>query len=71
MAKKDDKKKEDKAKVHKDLDGLDLKINEFGEVIGNTKIEAINEFLSKKVKDKKLEDRAGKYGKKGEDDKKS
>lgn len=58
--KKTDKKKE--AGVHEELKGLDLKINEFGEVIGNTDIEDINKFLNKHVSDKKLEDRSGKYG---------
>lgn len=58
--KKTDKKKE--AGVHNELKGLDLKINEFGEVIGNTDIENINTFLDKHVTDKKLEDRSGKFG---------
>ena len=43
-----------KPDVHKDLDGLDIKINEFGEIITNYKIETINEFLNENVDDKKL-----------------
>lgn len=58
--KKSDKKKD--ASVHEELQGLDLKINEFGEIIGNKKIDEINEFLDKHVSDKKLEDRAGRFG---------
>lgn len=50
------------ASVHSELNGLDLKINEFGEIIGNKNIEEINAFLGRHVSDKKLEDRAGKYG---------
>jgi len=58
--KKNDKKKN--ASVHDELKGLDLTINEFGEVIGNTKIDELNQFLDKHVSDKKLEDRSGKFG---------
>ncbi len=42
------------AKVHKELDGLDLHINEFGEIISNIDIEKVNNFLNKNVPDKKL-----------------
>ena len=52
MAKK--KSGKDKPDVHKDLDGLDIKINEFGEIITNYKIDKINEFLDENVDDKKL-----------------
>ena len=45
-----------KPEVHKDLEGLDIKINEFGEIITNYKIETINEFLNENVEDKKLKD---------------
>lgn len=58
--KKTDKKKS--ASVHEELKGLDLKINEFGEIIGNKKIDELNEFLGRHITDKKLEDREGKYG---------
>ena len=45
------------AKVHLDLTGLDLKINEFGEIVSNIDIEKINQFLNKNVPDKKLMNR--------------
>lgn len=44
-------------KVHKDLDGLDIQINEFGEIISSYDIKEINKFLNKNVEDKKLRDR--------------
>jgi hypothetical protein len=56
MSKKPTKTKP-KARVHKDLDGLDVSIDSFGEIRSNTNIEKINEFLNKNVDDKKLLDR--------------
>ena len=56
------KKKDKEASVHEKLKGLDLKINEFGEITGNKDIEEINKFLDEHVRDKKLEDRSGEYG---------
>jgi hypothetical protein len=41
-------------KVHPELEGLDLNINEFGELTSNIDINKINEFLTKNVPDKKL-----------------
>jgi hypothetical protein len=41
-------------KVHPELEGLDIKINEFGEMISNLDIDKINAFLTKEVPDKKL-----------------
>lgn len=55
MAKQPAKKK--KPKVHKDLDGFEVSINQFGELNSNMNIEKINEFLNKNVEDKKLTDR--------------
>jgi hypothetical protein len=55
MAKLPAKKK--KPKVHKDLDGFEVSINQFGELNSNMNIEKINEFLNKNVEDKKLTDR--------------
>ncbi len=52
MAKKGEEKK---AKVHKELDGLELKINDMGEVESSIDIDRINKFLDKNVKDKKLD----------------
>jgi hypothetical protein len=52
MAKK--KKEEEKPKVHKDLEGFDIKINSFGEIIYSYDIDNINAFLNKNVDDKKF-----------------
>lgn len=59
MAKKADKpsKKQGKPRVHKDLDGLEVSIDQFGELKSNMNIEKINQFLDENVADKKLEDR--------------
>jgi hypothetical protein len=40
--------------VHEDLQGFDIKINEFGEIISNFKVDKLNEFLNERVDDKKL-----------------
>ncbi len=50
-------KKQGKARVHPDLDGLEVSINQFGELKTNMNIEKINEFLDKNVDDKKFEER--------------
>ena len=65
-------------KVHEELKGLDLNINEFGEIISNIDIDKVNEFLTKSVPDKKLINRnddkyqqdfkALGYGKGGDDE---
>lgn len=59
MAKKkvEDKVQTEKPRVHKDLDGFDIKINTFGEIQMSYSIESINEFLNKTVDDKKLRNR--------------
>ena len=44
----------DKAKVHKDLEGLNVKIDSMGELSSDLNIDKINEFLNKNVEDKKL-----------------
>ena len=59
MAKKEPAKKKvpkegPKPKVHQDLAGFEVTINEFGEIRSNMKIEKLNEFLDKNVEDKKL-----------------
>jgi hypothetical protein len=46
-----------KPKVHKELDGFEVSINQFGELSSNMDIEKINEFLNKNVDDKKLAER--------------
>lgn len=59
MSKKNDKpsKKQGKPRVHKDLSGLEISINQFGEIKSNMDIEKVNEFLNKNVEDKKLTER--------------
>ncbi|MEQ8304505.1 MAG: hypothetical protein RIB47_14005 [Cyclobacteriaceae bacterium] len=58
MSKKDKpSKKQGKPRVHKDLKGFEITIDQFGEIKSNTNIEKINEFLSKNVDDKKLAER--------------
>lgn len=49
--------KKGKAKVHKDLDGLELKVDSFGEISSSMPIDELNKFLNKNVEDKKLKDR--------------
>ncbi|WP_235297534.1 hypothetical protein [Portibacter marinus] len=47
-------KKKGKPIVHEELDGFDIKVNEFGQIQGNFKIDELNQFLNKNVEDKKL-----------------
>lgn len=56
MSKIDPPKKR-KPKVHKELDGFEVSINQFGELSSNMAIDKINEFLNKNVDDKKLAER--------------
>ena len=51
-----DKKKND-PKMHEDLKGFDIKINEFGEIVSSYSIDKLNSFLDDNVKDKKLKDK--------------
>lgn len=53
----DSKKKKQKPKVHEDLDGFELKVDAFGEIKSNMKIDDLNAFLNRNVEDKKLKDR--------------
>lgn len=61
MAKKEEPKKTTrptpKPRVHQDLNGLEVSIDQFGELKSNMDIEKINEFLNKNVDDKKLAER--------------
>ena len=50
------KKQDKKPKVHKELEGFDIKINENGEVESNLSIDELNKFLDKNVVDKKFKD---------------
>lgn len=55
MAKKKiEETEQEKPRVHKDLDGFDIKINSFGEISMSYDIDKINQFLNKTVDDKKL-----------------
>ena len=58
-AAKNKKAQDSMPKVHPDLEGFDIKVNEFGEIESTLSIEKINFFLNKKVVDKKLKDRFG------------
>lgn len=49
--------KKEKARVHKDLEGLELKVDSFGEISSSMPIDELNKFLNKNVEDKKLKDR--------------
>lgn len=51
------KKKEGKPEVHENLEGFDIRINEFGEIISTLKTDELNEFLNENVDDKKLRER--------------
>src|SRR5215217_6351677 len=53
MAKKK-KTSDKKARVHKDLEGFEIKVNPLGEITSNYDIDQINKFLDKNVYDKKL-----------------
>lgn len=46
--------KEKAPKVHTELKGFHLKVNEFGEIITSLNVDAINAFLDKNVEDRKL-----------------
>ena len=51
------KKETEQPKVHKDLEGFQVGINEFGEITSSFNVEKLNHFLNKEVDDKKLRDR--------------
>ena len=58
MTKKTGKtRKESKPKVHSELEGFEISVDQFGEIKSNMNIEKINEFLNEKVEDKKLVER--------------
>jgi hypothetical protein len=58
MSKKNPSKKTvKKPRVHKDLEGFEVSIDQFGELKSNLDIEKLNEFLNKNVEDKKLAER--------------
>jgi hypothetical protein len=57
MSKESSGKRKQKPKVHKELEGFEISINQFGELSSNLPIEKLNEFLDKNVEDKKLAER--------------
>ena len=58
MAKrKENKLKDEKPRVNKELEGVEIRIDSFGEIHNSLSIDKINEFLNKNVDDKKLRDR--------------
>lgn len=44
----------DKPKVNPELDGFDIQINEFGEIVSSFDVQKLNAFLDKTVDDKKF-----------------
>ncbi len=46
-----------KPKVNKELDGFNIQINTFGEIVSDYDLDEINSFLNRNVDDKKLRDR--------------
>jgi hypothetical protein len=48
------KKKSDKPKLHKDLEGFSISVNQFGEIKSTFPIDRLNEFLNEKTNDKKV-----------------
>ena len=57
MAKEQKPTKKRKPRVHSQLDGFEVSVDQFGELQSNLPIEKINKFLDENVDDKKLEDR--------------
>lgn len=71
MAKKEKKTPaKPKPRVHKELQGLNITIDQFGEIKSNMNIEKLNEFLDQNVDDKKLAERED-YDEKGKKKKSS
>jgi len=46
------------SKVHKDIKGFDIHINQFGELKSNMKVDELNQFLDRHVSDKKILDQS-------------
>ena len=57
MAKEKKPIKKRKPRVHSQLDGFEVSVDQFGELQSNMPIEKLNKFLDENVEDKKLEDR--------------
>ena len=50
----EEKDKKKKPQSHEDLEGFDIRINEFGEIITNYDVDNLNDFLNENLEDKKL-----------------
>lgn len=48
---------QEKPKIHEELEGFDISINEFGQIKSSYDISKVNKFLNDHLQDKKLEDR--------------
>ncbi len=51
------KSKTGKPQLHKELEGFEMSINEFGEIKSTMDIQKVNEFLNRHVDDKKFLER--------------
>ncbi|MFN8238324.1 MAG: hypothetical protein U0T77_09150 [Chitinophagales bacterium] len=51
------KKKQTIPKLHKELEGFQISVNQFGEIKSTFPVEKLNEFLNKETEDKKLTER--------------
>ena len=51
------KKQNKKPTVNSELEGFDVKIDQFGEIKSSFEIDKLNAFLNEHVEDKKLKDR--------------
>lgn len=58
----------EKPRVHKELEGFNIEINSFGEIVTSFEIDKINQFLNRTVDDKKLRHRDDLQALKGEAD---
>ena len=52
--KRQPKKKRGTSKVHPELEGLDVRLNSYGQISSSVSLDELNAFLNKKVLDKKL-----------------
>lgn len=51
------KSKTGKPQLHKELEGFEMSVNEFGEIKSTMDIQKLNEFLNRHVDDKKFHER--------------
>lgn len=57
MEKENKSSKKRKPRVHSQLEGFEVSIDQFGELTSSMPIEKLNKFLNENVDDKKLNDR--------------